>query len=125
MRVVEVTVPADDGEALREAMDEVESLDHWTVHGGPDRTVMRILVPKERTEAVTDLLSDRFENRDGFRIVLLAVEATLPAPGDGEEEGDGDGDGLGRERPWVEAVPGEPGGALRGPVHGGPARWRL
>lgn len=97
MRVVEVTVPADDGEALREAMDEVESLDHWTVHGGPDRTVMRILVPKERTEAVTDLLSDRFENRDGFRIVLLAVEATLPAPGDGEEEGDGDGEGEGSD----------------------------
>lgn len=89
MRLIEVTVPVSDGEALAEALDEVESLDTWTVHEGPDRLVRRILVPKEGAEVVTDLLSDRFEESEGFRIVLLAVEATMPtADESGKEDGE-------------------------------------
>lgn len=102
MRLIEVTLPAGDADALREALAEADALDRWVVHEGPDRVVMRVLVPKEGAEAVTDLLSRRFEARDGFRIVLVPVEATLPTPEEREEEkagGEAGDDGDSRPTP--------------------------
>lgn len=95
MRLIEVTLPAASLDALRETLEAVEALDVWTVQEGPERAVMRVLVSKERAEAVTDRLAERFEGEDGFRIVLLAVEATVPAQEDTEEGPAGGGEESG------------------------------
>ena len=86
LRLVEVTAPAEQLEELLEAVGEGDALDLWTVEEGPERCVVRVLLPQERTEELTDRLTDLFEDADAFRLVLLAVEATFPGRDDQEEE---------------------------------------
>lgn len=86
LRLAEVVVPASDAEALDEILDEQPVVDHWTYEVGDDLIAARILVATEDTESLTDLLADRFGKRDGFRTVLLAVEATLPRPQEQDDE---------------------------------------
>jgi uncharacterized hydrophobic protein (TIGR00341 family) len=102
VRLLEVAVPADRLEEAREAVEDGDVMDVWTVWQGPDRGVLRILVAAEKVEAVTDTLTDRFGAGGELRIVALAVEATVPRPeeedDDGEEEeGDADPDRVSRD----------------------------
>ena len=52
----------------------------WTMDGPGDSATVRILVSATNTEAVTDQLTQRYGTREGFRILLLPVEATFPKP---------------------------------------------
>jgi hypothetical protein len=40
--------------------------------------LVRILLDAEQSEAVLDLLGERYAGKEGNRVVILAVEATLP-----------------------------------------------
>jgi uncharacterized hydrophobic protein (TIGR00341 family) len=48
--------------------------------------LVRILLDAKHTEALSDILTREYGGRDGFRLILLAVEATLPSI---EEESEG------------------------------------
>ena len=85
-RLVEVSVPGEDLSNLSELLTEQEVTDIWT-KSGPYKDTARVLVPVGRTEGVTDLLQQRYGTSEGFRIMLLPVEAILPAP---EEPTDND-----------------------------------
>jgi uncharacterized hydrophobic protein (TIGR00341 family) len=65
---------------VKESLKELNVLDIWqeTVEG--DRAHMKILVSTGETETVLDLLEKRYSHMEGFRIVLLPVEATIPRP---------------------------------------------
>jgi uncharacterized hydrophobic protein (TIGR00341 family) len=52
----------------------------WIDRLADDQTVIRVLVPTERTESVMDALEKRFSGIEGFQIILLPVEASLPRP---------------------------------------------
>lgn len=79
-----------------------DPLDVWTAELGGGRAVARILVRADEAEGISDLLSARFEGEEGFRLIVLAVEASLPPPptdetrpepGTGEARGESAGSG--------------------------------
>ena len=78
LRLIEIVVPAEEQDNLLGALGEEDTLGVW-----PDALVgelarVRILVPMNRTEALTDQVSQQFGNHKDFRMMLFAVEATIP-----------------------------------------------
>lgn len=94
LRLVEITVAAERLQELSELLAGVDAVDLWTVEEGPLRGIQRVLVPSDQVEALTDLVVERFEGGEHFRVVLVAVEATFP-PG---EDGEGEDERRGPER---------------------------
>jgi uncharacterized hydrophobic protein (TIGR00341 family) len=78
LRLVEATVPQNSMDGLAEAVGSLETRGFWTSGGPKGIVTVRILVEATHTESVTDLLIQRYGKEDGFRILLLPVEATYP-----------------------------------------------
>lgn len=76
-------------ETIKEAHDIAEEenvLGVWTDNLDDEEATLRALVETERTESLSDIFTDRFGDEEGFRIMLFAVEATLPQPEVEEDE---------------------------------------
>ncbi|MGD8320441.1 MAG: TIGR00341 family protein [Gemmatimonadota bacterium] len=78
LRLVQVAVRGDERPAVDRILDDVEAVDVWFRELVDDRLLVSVLLPSERTEALSDAFRDTFAGRDDFRLVLLAVEATVP-----------------------------------------------
>ena len=80
LRLIEMFLPEGYKNVVKEAIKELNVLDIWqeTVEG--DRAHMKILLATGETETVLDLLEKRYSHMEGFRIILLPVEATIPRP---------------------------------------------
>jgi hypothetical protein len=50
------------------------------------RTLVRILLDSQFTEGVVNVLEEQFRGTSGFRLMVFAVEATLPRPEAPEEQ---------------------------------------
>lgn len=87
LRLVEITLPEDEREGLAEALREGDAcrcVDVWCVDGPEERSVVRALVSTEHSEELLDFVVDRLG--DEARIVVTAVEATLPRMEEDENE---------------------------------------
>jgi len=78
LRLLELTLPKGEMDQLGEVLEEQTIHDLWIGASANDRALVRILVDAQRVEGLTDGLVGRFGSADGFRIVLLPVEATVP-----------------------------------------------
>ena len=92
LRLLEATVPNEELENIPSLLEDIRIVHLWTSGSTSESTnttgIVRVLADADHTEALTDLLVDRFGSRDDFRLMLLPVEATLPAveePEDDEE----------------------------------------
>jgi uncharacterized hydrophobic protein (TIGR00341 family) len=86
LRLLEITVGARDAFELADLLAEREVQIHTRVEMPEEREVVRVVVPIEHTEALTDELTKHFGSSDVFGVVILAVEAVLPKPDEPEEE---------------------------------------
>ncbi len=78
LRLVEVIVPNEEKEQLFKLTQEHSVTGVWS---SPldDRLILgRFLVQMENTEALTDVLTERFDQHESFRLLLFPVEATIP-----------------------------------------------
>ena len=80
LRLVEMVLPEGYKNVLEEVLQKVDILDFWEETLQDARLHVKILVPTEHTEIVLDLMEKRFSHMEGFRIILLPVEATIPRP---------------------------------------------
>lgn len=80
LRLLEVTVEMDRASELRDLLAEREIEIHSEAEGPQERWVVRLVLPVERTEALTDALTDAFGGSDAYRVVSVAIEAVLPVP---------------------------------------------
>jgi uncharacterized hydrophobic protein (TIGR00341 family) len=87
LRLVEAKLP-ESPEGIQDALGDVQVVDYWVVGTTDGWSSVRILVDTERTEALADRLRERYSETD-LRLVLLAVEATIPPVE--EEAGAGEG----------------------------------
>lgn len=87
LRLIEVTIPAEDEERIPELFDDLPVIDCWTVASSDERAHLRVLVEADDTESLSDTLVDAFGSSEVFRLVVLAAETTLPSP---EEEDEGE-----------------------------------
>ena len=93
LRLVDVLVPETDGDdgppedAVRQLAEEHGAMDAWVESGPPDRHRLRFLVDAERVEALLEDLQQAHGGSEGFRAMLLPVEAAVPRQPE-EEEGE-------------------------------------
>jgi len=94
LRVLEIVVPTS---CVEEVVKKLASdafpqvVETWTHALSDARSTVKVLLDAESTEALTDALTQTCVDLEGFRVVLLPVEATLPlveAPPPPEEGAD-------------------------------------
>jgi uncharacterized hydrophobic protein (TIGR00341 family) len=85
LRLIDIIVPIGAADALAELPHTQDLLGRWDARLENDQVSVRILLDAEHTEAMLDELQARFSQVDGFRVMLLAVEATLPRPKEAEK----------------------------------------
>jgi hypothetical protein len=86
LRLLEVYVKGEKVGELRALLREAPVLDVWEEQLSEGMAVARLLLRTEHAERVTDHLERRFGGSEGFRVVMLHVEATIPRPLEPEEE---------------------------------------
>ena len=79
LRLIELYLPVtQDISKLKEQLAEFPVLAIWEDNNTETRSQLRIMADSGDTGEILDYLEKRFSTVKGFRIVLLAVEATLP-----------------------------------------------
>jgi uncharacterized hydrophobic protein (TIGR00341 family) len=104
-----VFLPVEEADQLHEELSDGEHDLHgiWTEPLDSGCKLVRVLVSAGGTEAILDDLEERFEQVEGFRIVLLPVEATLPRPEVEQETGEAESEDaarLNREELYADAL---------------------
>jgi len=85
-RMLELIAPPETARQARQIVEDQEVLGVWSDTMDDGCAMLRVLIDADRTESISDTLSDKFGNTDGFRIMLFSVEATLPQPDLEEQE---------------------------------------
>jgi uncharacterized hydrophobic protein (TIGR00341 family) len=80
LRLIEMVIQEKDGEEVVELLKDHKLLEHRQIRLSDGESLVRILLDAEQSEAVLDLLEKRYGDTEGNRVVILAVEATLPRP---------------------------------------------
>jgi hypothetical protein len=80
LRLMEVIIPAEGLSGLFQFFEEKQVLGVWSSDVGEEKVIVRALLKTEQTEAISDFVSRTFGSKKGFRLMLFAVEDTLPVP---------------------------------------------
>jgi uncharacterized hydrophobic protein (TIGR00341 family) len=81
MRLVEVVAPAKHAHTVLAMSKFYGALDAWSGESDTDgRVSVRMLVPDEARQALTDSLQNLFEAEGTARIVITPIDAVLPRP---------------------------------------------
>lgn len=87
LRLVEIVFPERYMSSVRSSLqDDPSILGFWEQDLIGEKAQVRVLVEIGKSESVLDLMEKRVGFTDGFRIVILPVEATLPAPEEPEKK---------------------------------------
>lgn len=86
LRLIELIAPPDTARQAHQMIKDEKIVGIWTDNLDGGCAVLRVLLDVDYTEAISDRLSDKFGDVDGFRIMLFNVEATLPQPEQEEVE---------------------------------------
>lgn len=84
LRLLEIKLPAADADLLPELLDDAHVHDVTRFPVEDDHRLIRVLLDSHDTEAMLDRVTARFGSREGFRLVLLPVAATVPVPSEPE-----------------------------------------
>jgi len=81
LRLIEIILPESENfERLRELLEDQPVIEIWEDHIAGEKILVKILVKAEESEKILDLLEKKFSKTEGFRIILLPVEASIPRP---------------------------------------------
>jgi uncharacterized hydrophobic protein (TIGR00341 family) len=80
LRLLEIIVDVDRIGELEVLLKEEKTLGVWTGELSAGQSRARVLLQATRTEELADKVRRTFGSSDGFRIMLFAVEATVPVP---------------------------------------------
>ena len=108
LRQIEVVVPCEHKDEFADLLED-DSVEHYWNDESKDAYILKALVDANKTENFLDKAEQIIGEREGFRLVLLAVEATLPRMEDDEEEEDKNGESNennGESDPWDKPLQG-------------------
>jgi uncharacterized hydrophobic protein (TIGR00341 family) len=80
LRLIEVFLPAEEENRIHEILKDHSILGSWQEGLSQGQILIRLLLPAEQTGEVLDLLEKHFAAVEGFRMILLPVEASIPRP---------------------------------------------
>ncbi len=78
-RLIEIVVPARHSANIRDVVGRRTLLGVWQDAEG-EAVMLQVLVPAEDVEPLMDQIEQRCSGTEGFHIILLPVEATIPRP---------------------------------------------
>jgi uncharacterized hydrophobic protein (TIGR00341 family) len=88
LRLIEMVLQEKDGDGVRTLLNECKVLEQRQIRLADGEILVRILLDAEQSETVLDLLEKNYAGREGNRVVILPVEATLPRAEEAEQEPD-------------------------------------
>ncbi len=83
LRLIEVYLPLEQSDRLYELVGpdaDERTIGIWEEWSSDHQALIRLLADVEETEGLLDTLHQAFSSVEGFRVLLLSVEATLPRP---------------------------------------------
>jgi len=81
LRIIESLLPTgESAEVVQELLGDLPVIGIWDEKVSDKSVVVKIIARTEDCEKILDALEKQYSNREGFRIVLLPVEATIPRP---------------------------------------------
>jgi uncharacterized hydrophobic protein (TIGR00341 family) len=86
LRLVELILPEDHTKYVQDLLKDCQAEGTWYETIMEDKIIARILLPAEKTEELIDLFEKHFSIVNGFRIILLPVEASIPRQETEEEK---------------------------------------
>jgi uncharacterized hydrophobic protein (TIGR00341 family) len=85
LRLLEMVLEEKDSEQVRALLEDCKLLEYRQFRSAGGEVLVRILLEAEQSEAVLNLLEERYTGAEGNRVVILPVEGTLPrAPAEPE-----------------------------------------
>ncbi len=78
LRLIEMVLKEKDSTEVNELLKEHKMLEHRHIRLPQGEMLVRILLDSKESESVLDLLEKQYSSKEGNRIVILSVEATLP-----------------------------------------------
>lgn len=102
LRLLEVFIPGSGEHKLTDLIDDEKVLSFWQDRSSESGSLLKMVLSVEQAEKVLDLLEQKYGGMEGFRVVLLPIEATLPRieekkTEDAETNGDGKQEEAGNE----------------------------
>jgi uncharacterized hydrophobic protein (TIGR00341 family) len=92
LRLAEIILPTGNEEIVEQVVEDMKIEEIWHLKVSEKRTMSRVLISSEESEALMDALDVRFAGTDGFRVILHPIAAILPREKDGDQEGDNGND---------------------------------
>lgn len=86
LRLIEVFLPQEKIQQLPDLIQAESLLGIWPLKISDQYSLVKIMVFAMEAEAVMDVLETHFSEVEGFRIILLSVEASVPRPQRPEEK---------------------------------------
>lgn len=68
------------GNEIDELLERYEVLSLWRAESPEGQLILNILIRREKTEAILNLLQKQCAGIEGFRVILVPVEASIPIP---------------------------------------------
>ena len=78
LRLMEIFLPENDDSIINELFENETTLDYWQEDTTSGNVLIKLLISADKTEKILDRLEGKYGGRDGFRVILLHVEATIP-----------------------------------------------
>lgn len=79
-RIVQVLIPKTDHLSLETLLKDEKVVTWWREAGEDQKVSVQYLLEAEDTESWLDSLEQKFGKREGFRVIIFPVEASLPRP---------------------------------------------
>ena len=86
LRQIEVVVPKDDKEAFQKLLEDDTVVHYWNEQSEGTGYLLKALVQANETETFLDNAEQLMGGKEGYRLVMQDVEATLPRIEEEEEE---------------------------------------
>ncbi len=80
LRLIDVFLPTEKALQVPDLLQDHSVVEIWTSPLPQEKSLIKILVDVKAAESVIDLLDTCFSQVEGFRIILLTVEASVPTP---------------------------------------------
>ena len=86
LRLAEIILPKGNEEIVEQVVGDLNIEEIWHLQVSEKRTMSRVLISSEESEALIDALDGRFSGTEGFRVIVHTITASLPREKDEEEE---------------------------------------
>ena len=80
LRLIEAYIPQVSWETVQETLADKPLLSAWHEESDKGYLHLRILIAYEESSPLLDVLEKRFSHIEGFQMIVLPVEASIPRP---------------------------------------------